>query len=333
MPGNGPVRRAGTLPGRAGAPTAKGMPPRNPAAGYKAAAVAAPSRPQPSFSSARDTGFLGAPVAQVGVLTPPAGSRYSGPETVAWSITEEADVDSGAFEQLEEYWEQDEADVEYSALLSDLDEDRQGTGSQAAMDRPRIGKRRGRSGDRRLWFGLGGVMAVAAAAIFVIVEFWFPTQSGPTHTLSMPNKIGSSFVRSNAVGAKDLYNLRQEFVQMTHGQATDVQSGAFQAGGPATGGTPEVVMTIDAHLANDDAASSMTGFKNVYKNAGTVSAGPMGGLAACAESTASNANDVAICAWFDNDSFGVLISPSMNARELANQLQTFRSAVEHVSKS
>jgi hypothetical protein len=319
----------GVLPGATGVrPAVKGLP-RHPGS--------APARPPaPAFTPSPDRGYLGAPVAQVGVLTPPAGNRYgsdfAGPETVAWSMAQE--VDSGEIEVLEEYWEQDERDDEYAVLLSDLDGDREetrrDTGAQTAMPRQGVGRRRGRSGDRRLWFGLGGVMAVAAAAIFLIIQFEFPSDAGPAHTLSMPGKIGSSYVHSNAVSQKEWNSLHQEIEQMTNGQATNVQDGAFQSGGPTTGGTVQVVMTVDAHLAGDDPASSINRFKQEFPNAAVVPAGPLGGEAACAESTSGNANDVAVCAWFDNDSFGVDFSNSMNAQNLAGQLPPFRAAVEHV---
>jgi hypothetical protein len=336
-----PAGPAATLPPAASSAATRGLPR---GLGSPQAALP-PGRPQaaPGFAPSREGGYLGAPVAPVagagpvGVLTPPAGSKYdsdyAGPETVAWSMSE--DTDSGEIEVLEEYWEQD--DVEYSALLTDLADEPVGTGfdveAQPAVTRQRIGRRRGRSGDRRLWFGLGGVVAVAAAAIFLIIQFEFPSDGGPAHTLSMPDKIGSSFVSSKVVDAKALAGLRAEFVKMTNGQATDVQSGTYESGGPTTGGTPQIVMTIEAHLANDDPASSIGGFKQDYPNAVTVPAGPLGGQAACAESTGSDADDVAICAWFDNDSIGALFSPSMNAKMLASELQTFRSAVEHVAKA
>jgi hypothetical protein len=332
-PGNGLGPRLGARPAPAGPVAAKRMP-RNPGTGYKAAAAFAPVRPQPAaLAPSREQGFLGAPVAQVGVLTPPAGNRYdsdfAGPETAAWSMTQE--VDSSEIEVLEEYWGQEETADEYSTLLSDLDDSPRDTGAHPGLAR-RIGRRRGRSGDRRLWFGLGGVMAVAAAAIFLIIQFEFPSNTGPTHTLAMPSKVGATYLRTTSDDAK-LAKLRQQFVQMTHGQATDVLSGAFQAGGVATGGTPEIVMTIDAHLLHDNVATSMTDFLQVYKNAGMVPAGPLGGEAACAESATGNADNVSICAWFDDDSFGVLLSPSMNANALAGELQTFRSSVERVAKS
>jgi hypothetical protein len=35
-----------------------------------------------------------------------------------------------------------------------------------------------------------------------------------------------------------------------------------------------------------------------------------------------------VCVWFDNDSFGEVVSPTMNATALAKELQAVRSAVE-----
>jgi len=38
-----------------------------------------------------------------------------------------------------------------------------------------------------------------------------------------------------------------------------------------------------------------------------------------------------MCVWFDNDSFGELSSPTMNATALASVMRTFRPAVEQVA--
>jgi hypothetical protein len=38
-----------------------------------------------------------------------------------------------------------------------------------------------------------------------------------------------------------------------------------------------------------------------------------------------------MCAWFDNDSFGEIVSPTMNATTLASSMQTVRPSVEQVS--
>jgi hypothetical protein len=325
----GPGLSAPGLSGPGISAPARGLPRTPGASGFGQASA--------GFAPSRDRGYLGAPVAQVGVLTPPTGSKYgttsfTGPETVAWSMEQE--VDSGEVEVLEEYWEQDES-VEYTALLADLDDAPVGldTGAQNTLTRQGVGRRRGRSGDRRLWLGLGGVVAVAAAAIFLIIKFEFPANAGPAHTLSMPQRIGSSFVVSKGVDGNSLTKLRNEFVQMTHGHATDVLAETYEAPGAGMGAAPSVVMTIDAHFPNDNAAASIAGFMQDFKGAEAVNAGPLGGEAACAESNTADANDMAICAWFDNDSFGVDLSPSMNASALAADLQTFRSAVEHVTQS
>jgi hypothetical protein len=41
---------------------------------------------------------------------------------------------------------------------------------------------------------------------------------------------------------------------------------------------------------------------------------------------------VSLCVWFDNDSFGEILSPTMNAAQLATAMQTVRPAVELVAK-
>src|SRR6202044_2632482 len=104
-------------------------------------------------------------------------SDFAGPETAAWSMSQE--VDSSEIEVLEEYWGQEETADEYSPLLSDLDDSPRDTGAHPGLAR-RIGRRRGRSGDRRLWFGLGGVMAVAAAGLFPVIQFGVPPDTRPT---------------------------------------------------------------------------------------------------------------------------------------------------------
>ena len=35
-----------------------------------------------------------------------------------------------------------------------------------------------------------------------------------------------------------------------------------------------------------------------------------------------------MCAWFDNDSFGEVVSPAMNASALASAMRTVRPSVE-----
>jgi hypothetical protein len=42
-------------------------------------------------------------------------------------------------------------------------------------------------------------------------------------------------------------------------------------------------------------------------------------------------NNAAVCAWFDNDTFGELVSPHMTASALANELRAVRPSIERLS--
>ncbi len=86
-------------------------------------------------------------------------------------------------------------------------------------------------------------------------------------------------------------------------------------------------MFIGGHLANADPAASVTSFTQQFKGAQVVSAGALGGKAACVQD-GTGSNSVAMCAWFDNDSFGEVVSPTMNASALANAMHTVRPSVE-----
>jgi len=62
-----------------------------------------------------------------------------------------------------------------------------------------------------------------------------------------------------------------------------------------------------------------------------VPAGTMGGEAACAEAH-SNGESVAMCVWFDNDSFGELVSPTMTTAKLATTMDSVRPNLELYGK-
>jgi hypothetical protein len=98
---------------------------------------------------------------------------------------------------------------------------------------------------------------------------------------------------------------------------------------PGANGSQQVFMFVGGHLANSDPALSIASFERAYPRAQTVSAGSLGGEAACAMATASS-QSVAMCVWFDNDSFGTLMSPTMTTARLANTLDTVRPGIEQV---
>jgi len=67
----------------------------------------------------------------------------------------------------------------------------------------------------------------------------------------------------------------------------------------------------------------------VEKHAVTTSAGSLGGSAACLPSVSGHPAE---CAWADNDTFGVVLAPTLSATELAGELRAMRPLVEHRAK-
>lgn len=78
-------------------------------------------------------------------------------------------------------------------------------------------------------------------------------------------------------------------------------------------------------------AASIASFEQTYPGAQVVPAGSLGGEAACVTTTANN-ESAAMCVWFDNDSFGTLVSPTMSSAKLANTLDAVRPGIEQVGQ-
>jgi hypothetical protein len=212
------------------------------------------------------------------------------------------------------------------------------TGGTGALLRPRstrpAGKRRGGSGDRRLWFALGGVLIVAAAAITAIVLVAFPSgPSGPAHTLVSPNQLGAFTRRPALEQQMNVGQLRQDVVNTSSGQASHVVEGVYESGSSSPGSTPQIILFIGGNLANANPVDSVTSFTKRFRGATVTSAGTMAGKAVCVNATASEPGSVAMCAWFDNDSFGEVVSPTMNASTLASTMRQIRPKVELVAKN
>jgi len=376
--GQGPGRgdRGGSAPqlsaGRAtsAGPRPGGQP--EPGSGFRpgtpagADAARQPGSPFPQAQAGRDSGFLGAPTAQVGVLTPPAGSRVvarpetgplaspfmaprsegrtvapgapgrsagpvrpghglDGPEiTSSWPAAPQVDE----IESFAEFWREDDEDGDYAGLFGDRVVDPDGTGSAAKR---RIGRRRSGSNDHRLWLALGGVVVVAAAAITGIIKFEFPSHGGPAHVMGTPAAIGTFARTVDLERQTNVAELRDEVIKMSAGQASRVVSAVYESGNSAAGNTEQIVMFIGGHLANAAPATSVASFTQKFPGAEVVTAGSLGGKAACVEE-GSSADSVSMCAWFDNDSFGEIVSPTMNSSALAKEMLTVRPAVETVVK-
>ena len=331
-------------------------------------------RPQQD-PSAPGAGFLSAPVAPVGLLTPPDGIRFDalrdggtrsaapaaspsqapaatqtltvppspsasrpgtarvrpghgldGPEiTGSWPVQPAVDD----LDSFEDFW-RDDADEEYTGLFGNRGAEFERADAKQAAAKRQTGRRRGGSNDRRLWLGLGGVVVVAAAAIVGIVKFEVPSHSGPAHVMTIPDTIGPYARTVDLEHQADVAALKQKVIAMSAGQASRVVSAVYESGKASAGNTAQIVMFIGGHLANADPAASITSFTQQFKGAQVVSAGALAGKAACVQD-GTGANGVAMCAWFDNDSFGEVVSPTMNASALANAMRTVRPSVEQLA--
>jgi hypothetical protein len=317
-----------------------------------------PRQPAPGFPEDRGAGFLTAPTAQVGVLAPPAGSPVDdlpgdgpllagpsaapfvgrpapvrpghgldGPEiTSSWP----AQPSAGELDSFDEFWQTEGGDdPDYSRLFGDEAEP-DGAGAKTGSKR-HAGRRRGRSSDHRLWLALGGVVAITAAAITGIIKFEFPSHGGPTHAMATPARIGSYLRTVDLERQTKLAELRNQVIKMSSGQASGVVSAMYESGKAAAGGSEQIVMFIGGHLANAAPAASVASFTQSYPGAKVVSAGTLGGQAACVQE-GTGTDSVSMCAFFDNDSFGEVVSPTMNATALANVMRTMRPSVETVAR-
>src|SRR4029077_4501352 len=133
-------------------------------------------------------------------------------------------------------------------------------------------------------------------------KFEFPSHSGPVHTMTTPDKIGAYTRTVDLEHQADVAALKQKVIKMSSGQASGVVSAVYESGKSAVGNNAQIIMFIGGHLANADPAASITSFTQQFRGATVVSAGGLGGKAACVQD-GTGTNAVSMCAWFDNDSF------------------------------
>jgi hypothetical protein len=191
-----------------------------------------------------------------------------------------------------------------------------------------IGRRRGRSGDRRQWMALGAIAVVAAGAIGgVLMKYVFAGPSGPAHEIVAPASV-DGYTRSATLGEQMHVNtLAQGVAKSSGGSASGVVSAVYEQGTVSPGSNAQIFMFVGGKLASADANASITNFVQSYPDANKVSAGSLQGDAACTETHVDN-EEAAMCVWFDNDTFGALVSPTMNTTQLASTLGSVRPSLE-----
>jgi len=198
-----------------------------------------------------------------------------------------------------------------------------------------IGKRRGRSGDRRQWMALGAIAVVAAGAIGgVLMKYVFAGPSGPAHQVVAPQSV-DGFTRSASLEkAFDVAGEAAKFAKASSGQASGVVPAVYQKGSIAPGAdaaNTQMYMFVGGKLSGADPGASIANFEQTSPGAAAVSPGSLGGQAACTE-THLNGQSASMCVWFDNDTFGTLVSPTMTTAKLASTMDAVRPSLELYAK-
>jgi hypothetical protein len=195
-----------------------------------------------------------------------------------------------------------------------------------------IGKRRGRSGDRRQWMALGAIAVVAAGAIGgVLMKYVFSGPSGPAHEVVAPATVDGYTRSANLEKQLGVKSEAAKVAQASNGQASGVVSAVYQQGSISPGGNAQIFMFVGGKLSSADPSASVANFEQTYKGATSVSAGSLGGEAACTE-THLNGQSASMCVWFDNDTFGTVVSPTMTTAKLAATMDTVRPSLELLAK-
>ncbi len=212
-----------------------------------------------------------------------------------------------------------------------LDQPRQDDDTAA---RRAVGKRRGRSGDRRQWMALGAIAVVAAGAIGgVLMKYVFAGPSGPAHQVVAPQTVDGFTRSANLEKQLDVAGEAQKVAKASSGQASDVITACTRwaaLSGTAAANT-QMFMFVGGKLAGADPAASVANFEQTYPGATAVSPGSLGGQAACTE-THLNGQSASMCVWFDNDTFGTVVSPTMTTAKLASTMDAVRPSLELYSK-
>jgi hypothetical protein len=110
-----------------------------------------------------------------------------------------------------------------------------------------------------------------------------------------------------------------------------VVSAVYQQGSLTPGSEAQIFMFVGGKLANTDPSASIANFQQSYPDAQNVSPGSRGGDAACTETHVNN-EKAAMCVWFDNDTFGAVVSPGMTTAKLAATMDTARQSLELFAK-
>jgi hypothetical protein len=169
---------------------------------------------------------------------------------------------------------------------------------------------------------------VPAAAAGVLRSGLLRT-SGPSHTISVPEKLLAFTEEPGFAKGMNLQALRASMVKKGRGEATHVVDGVYEDNAAAgTKSSPLIILFIGGNLSGS-ASSFINSFTGMVSGAFAINAGTLGGVAACVPGTSGRPAE---CAWADNDTFGLFASPALSASALGKDLRAMRPLVEQRAK-
>jgi hypothetical protein len=190
----------------------------------------------------------------------------------------------------------------------------------------RAARRAGRRKTRRIVLVAAGVAVVAVAA----VGYELMPGPGPAHVISTPERAGA-YTQAPALAASvQAAQLRNSIMTQSGGKASHVVDAVYEdSSGPTAKAGQQIVLFIGGNRSGSSPGSFIASFTGNLPGAVTTSPGSLGGAAACVPSAAGRPAE---CAWADDDTFGLVASPTLSAPALANELRQLRPQVEHRAK-
>ena len=190
--------------------------------------------------------------------------------------------------------------------------------------------RRRRSRRSRLVLVLLSVAALVTVTAAVAVAVVLRSGAGTKHVLVTPASIGA-YLQAPAL-AKEMKaeQLKTGIVTHSSGEATHVVDAVYEdRTGPAATAGPQILLFIGGNLSGTSAGSFISSFIGKLPGAVITDPGSLGGKAACVPSEDGR---LAECAWADNDTFGVIASPTLGATGIAKELRLMRPLIERPAR-
>jgi hypothetical protein len=194
--------------------------------------------------------------------------------------------------------------------------------SAAGTRQEKSARRAGRRKRRGRLYVAVAVVAVAAAGGAAYETLASGSGAGPAHAITTPDRVGD-YTQATALGTSlKIGQLRNTIVRKSRGEATHVVDDVYQDG-------TQIILFIGGNLTGSSSSSFISSFIGSSPDAVTTSAGSLGGSAACLPGVSGHPAE---CAWADNDTFGVVLSPTLSATQLAGELRVMRPELEHLAK-